>query len=157
MLISGQVRLVETDAIESFRQHAFEVGDLDNPASLIPLWRHIAHFGEREQPFILWVVVGNSMKQVYILHRRQPLNFEVREPPYVKSLAHHGVQPTIKLFFLVAVLSRAVGEVLGACYAQAFACGAHCHDDAPQRAEEQGGARPVQYASYLLLRCLRLP
>ena len=48
----------------------------------------------------------NPVKQVNILRRRQPLDLEVREPPDVVSLPHHGMKPTIEMILLVAILSQ---------------------------------------------------
>src|SRR5579859_4868653 len=93
------------------------------------------------------------MEQVHVLHRRKSLDLEVRESPYVKSLAHHGVKPAIEPFFLVTVLTWAIGEVLGACYTQALARGAHGNNDSPEVA---GIVCLVQYRTYSLLGCLGL-
>ena len=53
-LLSSPARLKQADASERLREHALQVRQLHDAPCLIAHRRHIAHFGAREQPLVLW-------------------------------------------------------------------------------------------------------
>jgi hypothetical protein len=61
-------RLENTDAGESFGEHAFQVRQLHNAPMLVFDRGHIAHLGARKEPLVFGIVTGHHAEQINIFH-----------------------------------------------------------------------------------------
>ncbi len=139
------LRLVEPDGRQRFGQHALEVRQLDHAARGVADRGQVAHLGEREQALVLRVLARDGAEEVDVLHRRQPLDLEVAQPPEVEPLAHHGVQAAVDALLGVSVRLGAEGEVEHVADPGSAPLGRDYDDDAAQRPRE---ANPVEDAAH---------
>src|SRR6185437_15679025 len=84
---------------------------LHDATRLISHRSYIAHFRAREQPLILWVIVGNGVDQVYVFDGWQTIDLEIAESPEVQPLAHHGVDSAVELLLFIGIPTGAIGEM----------------------------------------------